>query len=86
MLTLANKLIITKDTIIYNFQQKVDRNLKKLLVSCDAWFLVLLAVLLTLAFTINAGLAIWCVVYKGKKFTGIWKWAKTGTSVMAECK
>lgn len=52
----------------------------------DAWYTVLLAVLLTLAFTIYAGLTIWCVVYKGGKFTGNWQWSLKGVSVSAECK
>lgn len=56
------------------------------IVECNAWFLVLLAVLLCLAFTIYAGLQIWCVVYKGKTFTGDWHWSKSGVSVKAQCK
>jgi hypothetical protein len=54
-------------------------------VQFDAWYTVLLAVLLTLAFTIYAGLMIWCVVYKGGTFTGNWEWSLTGVSVRAEC-
>ncbi|MCD8077976.1 MAG: hypothetical protein LUE63_06330 [Lachnospiraceae bacterium] len=56
------------------------------IVECNGWFLVVLAVLMCLAFTVFAGLTIWCVVYKGKKFTGNWKWSKKGVSVTAECK
>ncbi|WP_025027079.1 hypothetical protein [Caldalkalibacillus mannanilyticus] len=52
----------------------------------DAWYVVLLAVLLTLAFTIYAALTIWCVVYKGGAFTGNWEWSLKGVSVRAECK
>lgn len=55
------------------------------LVRCDGWFLVLLAVLMTLAFTIVTALAIWCVVYKGKRFTGNWRWGTWGISVWVEC-
>ena len=59
---------------------------KNVIVECDAWFLVFLAVLLALAFTIYAGLQIWCIVYKGKVFTGNWKWSTKGVSVKAECR
>jgi membrane glycosyltransferase len=52
----------------------------------NAWFLILLAVLLVLAFTIFAALTIWCVVYQGKAFSGNWHWGAYGTSVWAECK
>jgi hypothetical protein len=56
------------------------------IVECNAWMVVLLAVLLSLAFTIFAGLTIWCVVYKNKKFTGNWRWKLNGVSVEAECR
>ena len=61
-------------------------SVKNAIVECNAWFLVLLAVLMTLAFTIYAGLQIWCVVYQGKTFTGSWHWNKNGVEVKAECK
>lgn len=64
-----------------NFQSMIrERN-----VQYNGWFVVLLAVLLTLAFTIVSALAIWCVVYKGGSFTGDWGWQKWGVSVKAEC-
>lgn len=55
-------------------------------VQFDGWFVVLLAVLLTLAFTIFAGLTVWCVVNQKGTFTGNWEWHKWGVSVNAECK
>lgn len=58
----------------------------QMLVRFDAWFLVLLAVIMTLAVTIGTGLAIWCLVYQGKNFTGNWKWDQTGVSISVECK
>ena len=69
-------------TLLFNAKELV----KDAIVECNAWFLVVLAVLLCLAFTIYAGLQIWCVVYKGKSFTGKWNWSKTGVEVKAECK
>jgi hypothetical protein len=51
----------------------------------DAWFLVLVSVLMTIAFTIYAALQVWCIVYKGKAFVGSWYWSTRGVSVMASC-
>ncbi len=49
---------------------RAKESVKDAIIECNAWFLVLLAVLMVLAFTIYAGLQIWCIVYKGKTFTG----------------
>lgn len=62
-------------------KQKADN----FLVECDGWFLVLMAVLLTIAVAVATALAVWCVVYQGKAFTGNWDWYKWGVSVKAEC-
>ena len=35
--------------------------------------------------TILAGMAVWCVVNQHGKFTGHWKWVKSGVSVSMEC-
>ena len=76
-------LVETRLTLaLFALKERVDN----FIVECNAWFLVLLAVLMTLAFTIYAGLTIWCVVYKGKKFTGKWTWNQNGVSVKAECR
>lgn len=78
LLALENKMI----NVLACIKNKFDN----MLVECNAWYVVLLAVLLCLAFTIVSGLVIWCVVYKGKSFTGDWKWELSGVSVKAECK
>lgn len=78
MYTISAKLV----TWLNNMKESA----KNVIVECDAWFLVFLAVLLALAFTIYAGLQIWCIVYKGKAFTGNWKWSTKGVSVKAECR
>lgn len=52
----------------------------------DAWFLVFVAVILALGAAILAGMAIWCVVYQGKTFTGRWSFRNFGLSVYFECK
>lgn len=66
-------------------RDQVARRLDAALVRYDAWYTVLLAVILALAVTIFAGLLIWCVVYKDRSFTGRWNWSWTGVSVNAEC-
>lgn len=73
-------------------EQKISLSLLRLrtkvkdtLVNCDGWFFVLMAVILSLAFTIYAGLAIWCVVYKGKHFTGKWSWGKWFIDMNVQC-
>lgn len=52
----------------------------------NAWFLVLLAVILALAASISAGLAIWCVTNQHGRFTGNWNWSIKNFKVSAECK
>ena len=66
---------------MYSLKVKANDKLN----SCDGWFTIMLAVLLCLAFTIVSALAIWCVTYKGSKFTGNWSWKESGVSVLAEC-
>lgn len=56
-----------------------------LLVRYDAWFLVFIAVVLALAATLLAGMAIWCVVNQKGRFTGHWYW-NNGWQVGLECK
>lgn len=55
------------------------------LVRYDGWFLVLIAVILALGATLLAGMAVWCVVYKGKTFTGRWEYRNFGLRVYFEC-
>lgn len=56
------------------------------LLKCDAWFPVPVTILLALAFTITAAMAVWCVVYKHKTFTSNWKWITKGLNVTIECR
>ncbi len=70
---------------LLTFKEKVKTKAENSIVSCDAVFLVLMAVLLTLAFSILAGMAIWCVVYKEKHFTGKWSWGEWFIDVNVEC-
>lgn len=55
-------------------------------VRLDAWFLVFVAVILALGATIAAGLAIWCVVYQRKTFSGRWAFRNFGLKVYFECR
>ena len=55
------------------------------LIRHDAWWLVFIAVIIGLGATILAGMAVWCGVNQHGKFTGHWKWVKSGVSVSMEC-
>lgn len=74
----AGKLIGSDNEII--------QGIGYLTVRLDAWYLVAIGVILTLAATIWAGLFIWCVVYARGRFTGGFSFANWGFSVWAECK
>ncbi|AOH57410.1 hypothetical protein ABE28_023975 (plasmid) [Peribacillus muralis] len=56
------------------------------LVEDHAWFVVLLAVLMTFAFTLFAAMAAWCFFAKDRKFSGKWNWNRSGVSLNVECK
>lgn len=60
------------------------RRFDAMLVRYDAWFVVLIAVILTLGATLLAGMAVWCVVNRKGRFTGHFYW-KNGWSVGMEC-
>lgn len=70
---------------IYSIFDNIKNKFDDAIVRCDAWFIVLLAVLLAIAFTLFAAIATWCVVYKGKHFTGNWEWHKWGVSLDVQC-
>ena len=55
------------------------------LVRYDAWFLVFVGVILALGAVLITGMAIWCVVKQGKRFTGRWSFRNFGLSVYFEC-
>jgi hypothetical protein len=84
-LALVNRLSLLIFITLASWKDNLISIVENRKVQFDGWFVVLLAVLLTLAFTIFAGLTIWCVVYKGMKFSGDWKWNKYGVSVKAKC-
>ncbi|WP_212745879.1 hypothetical protein [Sinomonas susongensis] len=52
----------------------------------DAWFLVFVAVILSIGVGILAGLAIWCVAHERKNFTGAWQFKDFGINVAFECR
>lgn len=81
MYALQQKVMCGIASIFAGIKTRIDNAI----VRYDGWFLVFAAVLLALAFTIIAGMAIWCVVYKGKKFTGDWKWSIWGVKLKVEC-
>ncbi|KQZ23476.1 hypothetical protein ASD43_03175 [Microbacterium sp. Root553] len=52
----------------------------------DAWWLVLMAAILVFGVAFLAALALWCFFSAGgRRFSGNWKWGKTGVSVWIEC-
>ncbi|GAA2633748.1 hypothetical protein [Streptomyces vastus] len=65
--------------------ESVKAKVDKGLVRYDAWFLIFTAVILALGATIFAGLVVWCVVKKGKRFSGNWSFKNFGLKVSAEC-
>lgn len=77
----AARTMATAHSMAAVARKKIDASI----VRYDAWFLVLLAVLLVLAYVIATALAVWCVVYQRKKFTGQWRWSIWGVSVWTEC-
>lgn len=57
----------------------------ELIVRYDAWFLVLLAVLLVLSVVFFAAMAIWCFQQGRFRFTGNWEWGAGYNRVFVEC-
>lgn len=55
------------------------------IVRYDAWFLVLLAVIAGLAAAYFVGMSIYCLVFKGRSFTGSWVWKIIGFQFSVEC-
>lgn len=66
--------------------ERVRERLDSMIVRYDAWFLILLAVLLVLAFVVASALAIWCITNGKGRFSGNWRWDQNGVSVWAECR
>lgn len=58
----------------------------ELIVRYDAWFLVLLAVLLVAAFGFFVAMSVWCFQRGKGTFSGNWHWSQHGTSVFIECR
>ena len=81
-----NQGMLSFQSGLHSMKQKCNVALDKALMKYDAWFLVLTAVIMCLALVVTTGLAVWCLVYKGKKFTGAWNWTNSGVSVNVECK
>ncbi|MFF5483372.1 hypothetical protein ACFY5C_39490 [Streptomyces sp. NPDC012935] len=65
--------------------ESAQSKLDKALVRYDAWFLVVVAVILALGATVAAGLAVWCVVKQNKSFSGRWEFKNFGLKVHFEC-
>ncbi|MBT2650021.1 hypothetical protein J7E52_25540 [Bacillus sp. ISL-34] len=84
-MALVNSFIISVFCYLASWKDRLVSSVQEFKVQYNGWFVVLAAVLLTLAFSIYAGLTIWCVTYKGMAFSGSWNWKLTGISVNAKC-
>lgn len=58
----------------------------ELIVRYDAWFLVLLAVLMVAAFGFFVAMSIWCFQQGKGTFSGGWRWSLHGVSLFVECR
>ena len=66
--------------------EELKRRFDRAIVRYDAWFLVFVAAILALGAFLAAGMAVWCVVYQSKRFTGNWVFKDFGLKVYFECK
>ena len=78
---ISTRAVGVKSLVAEAIKAKIDNAL----VRYDAWFLVFVAVILGLGAVLLAGMAVWCVVYQGKTFTGRWSFRNWGLSVYFEC-
>lgn len=68
---------VTAQSMAQKLRNKLDQTTTKFQCVCS----VLLIVIIALAVTIIAGIIIWCIVTKGKLFTGLWFWGLWRLSV-----
>ncbi|MGL5861660.1 MAG: hypothetical protein ACRCY9_10445, partial [Phycicoccus sp.] len=61
------------------------RSLDRAIARYDAWFLIVVAVILGLGAVITAGIAVWCIVNQKGTFTGNWEFRNFGLHVYFEC-
>jgi len=67
-------------------RRRVGDALDDALVRLDGWWLVLIAALIVFGVAFLAALALWCFFSNGgRRFSGNWKWGKSGVSVWIEC-
>lgn len=67
-------------------RRRMTDALDNALVRLDAWWLVLIAAILVFGVAFLAALALWCFFSNGgRRFSGNWKWGKSGVSVWIEC-
>ncbi|GAA2171864.1 hypothetical protein GCM10009846_07510 [Agrococcus versicolor] len=67
-------------------QHLLGTSMDRALVRYDAWWLVLVAVILALGATVLIGLAVWCLVTGRGTFTGRFAFARGGVSISVECR
>ena len=67
-------------------RRRVQDAVDEAILRFDAWWLVLIAAILVFGVAFLAALAMWCFFSNGgRRFTGNWKWSKSGVSVWIEC-
>lgn len=86
IISFVDRSLVRAYVAVMTANKRIVDKFDDFIVRYDAWFLVLLAVLLVIAFSIFAALAVWCVMYKGKRFSGRWEWGSWYTSVYTECR
>lgn len=68
-----------------NAPVRLKNKADELIVRYDAWFLVLLAVLLVAAFGFFVAMSVWCFQQGRFRFTGNWEWGAGYNRVFVEC-
>jgi len=67
-------------------KERLTQTLDRALLRLDAWWLVLLAVLLVFGALLLASMAAWCFFANGgRRFSGNWAWGVHGISIWLEC-
>lgn len=81
----SNSLAASASTRVHTFENDLRAWIDRGLVRYDGWYLVFVAVVLALGATLLAGMAVWCVVKQGKRFSGQWSFQDNGLKVNMEC-
>lgn len=81
MFKIARSYIIEKTK---DYKEQVVKSIQNREFQFNAWYLVLIGIILALGATVFLGLMVWCVVNGHGSFTGMWKAARKGY-IYAKC-